>query len=234
MNLSRRRFAQTLALIAWVAAAPVQAGADDHPDTISNPDVAQALRAHLETGVHQAIAALGQKDGFFSDPGRRIGLPKNFAKAERFLRGLGHGHQIDALVLAMNRAAESATPGTEEALIASATQLNPDDAKTILAGGADAAVDYFRKSTEVRLAASLLPAIKMGADKSDLTRAYGDLAGVLARFGVRIKFETIDKYVNEKTLDGIYTRIGEEARNSRANATQYADGTSGRVMDLLK
>lgn len=234
MNPSRRRFVQTLALIAWVAAAPVQAGTDDRRDAISTADVAPALRERLETSTHRAITALGRENGYLSDPGRRIGLPKNFAKAERFLRGLGHGRQIDALVLAMNRAAESAAPSTEAALIASAKQLNLENAKGILAGGDEAAVDYFRESTEAQLAASLLPAIKMGADTSGLARAYGDLAGVLARFGVKSKLETIEEYVNEKMLDGIYTRIGEEARNFRANATQYADGTSGKVIDLLK
>jgi len=35
-----------------------------------------------------AIDRLGREDGYYGNPGIRIGLPKNFAKAERYLRAL--------------------------------------------------------------------------------------------------------------------------------------------------
>jgi hypothetical protein len=234
MNLSRRRFVQALALLPWAGLVHAETQVSDLLAAVSGPEATQALRDSLESGARKAIATLGRENGFFGDPKLKIGLPKNFARAEKFLRSMGYGKKVDDLVLAMNRAAESATPKAQELVVDSIKQMTVSDAKAILTGGDNAATEYFRKTTEVKLAETLMPVVKSVTEKSDLARSYNNLAGTLARFGVKSERSTVESYVNKKALDGIYQRIGEEERNLRANPSQYAGSVLGKVFGLMK
>jgi len=234
MSTTRRRFLQALAALSWAGLAHAQTSANDLLGAISGPEAAQALRDSLEQGARNAIASLGKENGYFADPKRKIGLPKNFAKAERILRSLGHGKKVDDLVLAMNRAAETAAPQAQELVLDAVHKMTVNDAKAILTGGDSAATDYFRKSTESQLAETLMPVVKSVTETSDLARSYNALAGTLAKYGINSEQASVEKYVNKKTLDGIYSRIGEEERSLRANPTQYAGSLLGKVFGLLK
>ena len=147
---------------------------------------------------------------------------------------MGYGKKVDDLVLAMNRAAETAAPKAKDLVIESIRSMSVDDAKSILTGGDNAATEYFRRTTEGQLAEALMPVVKSVTEKSDLARAYNSLAGTLSRFGVKSDQSSVEKYVNKKALDGIYTRIGEEERSLRANPTQYAGSLLGKVFGLMK
>ena len=234
MNPYRRQLVQALVLLPWAGWARAEIGASDLLAAISGPEATQALRDSLERGARNAIASLGRENGYFNDPRLKIGLPKNFAKAERFLRGMGYGKKVDDLVLAMNRAAETAAPKAKDLVIESIRSMSVDDAKSILTGGDNAATEYFRRMTEGQLAEALMPVVKSVTEKSDLARAYNSLAGTLSRFGVKSDQSSVEKYVNKKALDGIYTRIGEEERSLRANPTQYAGSLLGKVFGLMK
>lgn len=230
MSVSRRQFLQALALFPWVSPAP----AGDLLAAISGQDVTQALRDSLEAGARKAIANLGRENGFFGDAKVKIGLPKNFSRAETFLRSLGFGKKVDALVLAMNRAAETATPQAQTLLIDAIRQMRISDAKALLTGGDQAATDYFRRTTETQLAETLMPVIKSVTEQSDLTRAYKSLAGTLAKYGVKSDLNTVENYVSKKALEGIYYRIGEEERSLRADPSQYAGSLIGKVFGNLQ
>lgn len=238
MNTTRRRLLQTCVFLPWVGLASAQVhaqtSATDLLGAISGPEAAQALRDGLDQGARNAIARLGRENGFFADPKLKIGLPKNFAKAEGILRSLGHGKKVDDLVLAMNRAAETAAPQAKNLLLTAVERMSIDDAKAILSGGDNAATDYFRKTTETQLAEQLMPLIKSVTAQSDLARSYKALAGALAKYGLKSEQSTVEGYVNKKALDGIYRVIGEEERNLRANPTQYAGSLLGKVFGLLK
>jgi hypothetical protein len=238
MNATRRRLLQALVVLPWVglvgSPAKAQTSANDLLSAVSGPEVAQALRESLEQGTRKAIAKLGKEDGYFADPKLKIGLPKNFAKAERVLRSLGYGKEVDDLVLAMNRAAETAAPKAQGLVLDAVHRMTVNDAKSILTGGDTAATDYFRKTTESQLAETLMPVVKSVTDKSDFARSYNALAGTLAKFGIKSEQSTVESYVNKKALNGIFSCIGEEERSLRANPTQYAGSLLGKVFGLLK
>lgn len=236
--IARRRFLQACAVLPWLGLAATRAHAESRAaellGAISGQDAVQALRDSLEQGARKAIAQLGRENGYFADPKRKIGLPKNFAKAERILRSLGHGKKVDDLVLAMNRAAETAAPQAQGLVLDAVRKMTVNDAKSILTGGDNAATDYFRKATEPQLTETLMPIVKSVTEKSDLARSYNSLAGTLARFGIKSEQGTVESYVNKKALDGIYTCIGEEERSLRADPAQYAGSLLGKVFGLLK
>jgi len=234
MNPTRRNIVRALVLLPWVGVAQAETSGSDLLAAVSGPEAAKALRESLEQGARQAITTLGRDNGFFGDPSVKIGLPKNFTRAEKFLRSVGYGQKIDDLILAMNRAAETATPKAQELLLESIRKMSINDAKAVLTGGDNAATEYFRKSTEAKLTETLMPVVKSVIEKSDFASAYNGLAGKLSKFGVKSDQQTVERYVNKKALDGIYFRIGEEERRLRANPTRYAGSLLGKVFGLLK
>jgi hypothetical protein len=230
MKFDRRRFLfgmSLLALAPWARAGGL--------DAISGTEASQALRDSLEKGARAALAKLGKENGYFANPKVKIGLPKNFRKAERILRGLGQGKKVDDLVLSMNRAAEAAAPQAQELVLEAAKKMTVQDAKTILTGGDDAATQYFRKTTETQLREKLMPVVKSVTDKSGLARSYNVMSAKLVSLaGIKSELSTVEKYVNEKALDGIYALIAEEERAIRTNPGQYAGSLLGKVFGLLK
>jgi hypothetical protein len=238
VKVQRRYFLLVLALLSWVGNAAAQNLGNylgnGSFSSISVPEATQALRDSLEVGARKAIAQLGRENGYFGDPKLKIGLPKNFTRAERYLRGLGHGQKVDDLILSMNRAAETAAPQAQGLLFDAVRKMTLDDAKGILAGGDTAVTDYFRQSTEKELAETLMPVIKSVTQESDLARSYNNLNAVLKRFGVKSELETVERYVNTKALEGIYLRIGEEERGIRADPAKYAGSLVGKVFGTLK
>jgi hypothetical protein len=230
MILARRRFLQGLFLLAIAPRA-----AAGSLESITGPEATQAVRDTLERGARSALAKLGKEDGYFANPQVRIGLPRNFRKADRILRELGQGKKVDDLVLAMNRAAEAAAPQAQELVVDAVKKMTVEDAKSILAGGDSAATDYFRKATEAQLAEKLLPVIKSVTERSNLARAYDAIAAKLVQLaGINSELSTVENYVNEKALKGIYVLIGEEERSIRSDPARYAGSVLGKVFGLLK
>jgi hypothetical protein len=230
MTRPRRRFLATFALLAfapWASAGGLA--------SISSEEAVQALRDSLEQGANVALARLGRENGYFANPKVKIGLPRNFTKADRILRSLGQGAKVDDLILAMNRAAEAAAPQARELVVDAVRNMSVQDAKDILTGGDGAATAYFRRATEAQLTEKLLPVIKSVTEKSDLARAYDAMAGTLvALAGIQSDLSTVENYVNRRALGGIYALVAEEERAIRANPAQYAGSVLGKVFGMLQ
>lgn len=227
---NRRRFLLGLSLLAlspWVGAGVL--------DGVTEGEAIRALRDSLEKNARAAFAKLGKENGYFANPKVKIGLPKNFRKADRVLRGLGQGRKVDDLILAMNRTAEAAAPQAREVVVEAVRKMVVTDAKTILAEGDDAATRYFRNTTEAELNEKLLPIIRRVAETTDMARAYRALSDTLMGLaGIKSELSTVEAYVNEKALAGIYIQVAEEERAMRANPGVLGGGLSGKVFGLLK
>ena len=203
-------------------------------DGVNSAEATQALRDSLTQAAQAALGRLGRKDGYFANAQVKIGLPRNFRKAERILRLLGQGQQVDDLVLAMNRAAEMAAPAAERLVLSAVKQMEVQDGRPILSASDHAATDYFRKATESRLAGRLLPAIREVAEPSGLTRAYEALAATLVRLaGIKSEQATVEDYVSKKALAGIYAMMAIEEHALRGNAAHHADNVAGEVFSLI-
>lgn len=225
------RLAFLLGLMALVLAPLAWSGA---LDAITSKEAGQALRETLESGARTAIAKLGKENGYLANPKVKIGLPNKYAKADRILRGLGQGKKVDDLVLAMNRAAEAAAPLAQDLVLDAVRKMTVDDAKAILTGGDDAATAYFRKATQEKLNEKMLPVVRSVTEKSDLARSYNVLSGKLVKLaGIKSELSTVESYVNDKALDGLYAMIAEEERTIRANPAQYAGSLLGKVFGSL-
>jgi hypothetical protein len=164
------------------------------------------------------VAKLGVENGFFANPKVKIPLPPSIQRVEGALRAIGMRKQADELVLTMNRAAEAAVPEAKQLLIDSVKKMSVQDAKGILTGGDTAATEYFKRTTSKDLTKRFLPIVKNATDRVGLAQQYNSLAGQGAALGlVKEDQATIEGYVTQKTLDGLYYMIGEQEKAFRQN-----------------
>jgi len=215
-----------------VAAPPVWSlGLND----LTQTEMSGGLKEALTTGASAAVVLLGKRDGFLGNPAVRIPLPPNLAKAEKYMRKFGQGERADELIVAMNRAAEAAVPEAKALLLDAVKTMTVTDAKSILTGGDDAATQFFKRATKEPLAKKFLPIVKHATDRVGLARTYNDFAGSAARFGLLKRGQvTIEDYVTEKALDGLYLMIAEEERAIRQNPVSYGGKLLDRVFGALQ
>jgi hypothetical protein len=186
------------------------------------------LKQALTDGSIAAVGKLGAVGGFLDNPKVKIPLPPALQRIESALRFAGMRKQADDLVVAMNRAAEAAVPEAKTLLVDSVKQMSVQDAKGILTGGDTAATEYFRRTTQAQLTQRFLPIVKKATEKVGLAEQYNSLAGQASQLGLLKKDQsTIEGYVTQKALDGLYLMIAEQEKAFRQNPL-------GATSDIVK
>lgn len=183
---------------------------------LSETDAASGVRAALERGASAAVGRLGRTDGFLGNQSVRIELPGFLNDGAKLLRATGQRRRIDALVTAMNRAAEAAVPQARALLVGAAKSMSVEDAVQIVRGGDTAVTEFFRRKTREPIGEKFLPIVQRATEKVSLAQKYDAVAGQAARLGLlRREDADLNGYVTGKALDGLYFMIGEEERRIR-------------------
>ena len=202
---------------------------------MTNSDAVSGLRGALNEGSIAAVAKLGVENGFFADPQVKIPLPPSIKRVEGALRAVGMRRQADELILTMNRAAEAAVPEAKQLLVDAVKKMSVQDAKGILAGGDTAATEYFKRTTAADLAKRFLPIVKKATDRVGLAQQYNSLAGQGAALGlIQEDQATIEGYVTQKTLDGLYYMIAEQEKGFRKNPLGASSDIVKKVFGALR
>ena len=202
--------------------------------SLSNADASAGLKKALDQGITQAVGKLGVADGFLKNPAVKIDLPPKLAKAEGMMRMLGAGDQLDQLVTSMNRAAEAAVPESMVLLKQALKQMSVQDAKQILTGGNDAATQYFKQTTSVPLKAKFAPIIRRATEKVKLGQTYDAVAQKAVKLGVlKPEDATLESYVTERTLQGLFTMIADEERAIRKDPMGQASSLLKKVFGAV-
>lgn len=197
---------------------------------LSNKDAAAGLKEALGKGAEAAVAQLGRRDGFMGDARVKIPLPDSLRAGEKMMRTFGMGKQADELVETMNRAAESAVVEAKPILVNAVKSMSFADAKEILAGGDDAATQYFKRTTATPIGAKFLPIVKKATAKVQLADKYNQFAGKAAKMGlVDEKDANLDAYVTQKALDGLYLMIAEQEKAIRKDPV----GSGSRLLQTV-
>ena len=203
--------------------------------SLSNGDASSGLRKALGQGIDRAVGKLGAADGFLKNPDVRIPLPAKLEKAEGMLRMVGLGDQADQLVTTMNRAAEAAVPECRPLLTQALKNMSIADAKHILTGGDTAATEYFRTSTSAPLAAKFQPIILKETRKLKLAEQYDQVAEKAVALGLLKPDEaSLESYVTQKTLDGLFFMMGEEEKAIRKDPLGQASSLLKRVFGAVQ
>ncbi|WP_019142583.1 DUF4197 domain-containing protein [Noviherbaspirillum massiliense] len=201
---------------------------------LSNRDAASGLKAALETGSLAAVSKLGIEDGFLKNDKVRITLPDMLERAKPLLKITGHGKRLDELEVAMNRAAESAIPMAKPLLLDAVKSMSVADAKRILTGGETSVTDFFREKTTAPLAVKFLPLVKAVTDRSGLaTRYNAAMAQVSSLNLVPEQQATVEAYVTQRALDGLFYMIGEEEKAIRRDPIGTGSKIIGKVFGSL-
>ena len=202
---------------------------------LSNQDASAGVKAALDKGSELAVAKLGVENGFMNNDKVKIKLPAILEQARPLLKMTGKGQQLDDLVLAMNRAAESAVPMAKPLLLNAVKSMTLTDAKNILTGGDTSVTDFFKAKTSAQLAVKFQPVVKGVTDKVGLSAQYNGVMGQVQKFGAVPEQEaTVEAYVTQKALDGLYLMIADEEKAIRQNPLESGSKVIGKVFGLLK
>ncbi|HJV85974.1 MAG TPA: DUF4197 domain-containing protein [Noviherbaspirillum sp.] len=202
-------------------------------DALSNQDASSGLKAALEKGAVSAVAKLGVPGGFLDNEKVKIQLPPILEQARPVMKLTGRGQQLDDLVVSMNRAAEAAVPMAKPMLLNAIKSMSVADAKQILTGGDTSVTDFFRAKTSSQLTTSFLPVVKKITDRSDLSAKYNSAMGQVSKLGMGSKQATVEEYVTQRALDGLYTMIAEEEKAIRRDPLGTGSKIIGKVFGAL-
>jgi len=233
-SLSRRSLIRQAFAASALAFAALSAQALSFGD-LSNQDASAGLKAALDKGSELAVAKLGTENGFMNNDRVKIQLPKILEQARPLLKMTGRGQQLDDLVVAMNRAAESAVPMAKPLLINAVKSMTLTDAKNILTGGDTSVTDFFKEKTSAQLATKFQPVVKGVTDKVGLSAQYNSVMGQVQKFGkVDPQEATVEAYVTQKALDGLYLMIADEEKAMRQDPLGSGSKAISKVFSLLK
>ncbi|AMP08195.1 hypothetical protein CAter282_0379 [Collimonas arenae] len=202
---------------------------------LSNQDASSGLKAALQKGADVAVSKLGVENGFLNNDKVKIGLPGILEKAQPILKMTGKGQQLDDLVVSMNHAAESAVPLAKPLLMNAVKSMSVTDAKNILTGGDTSVTDFFKQKTSAELGQKFLPIVKGVTDRNGLSAQYNAIMGQVGKTGmVPAQQSTVEGYVTQRALDGLYTIIGEEEKAIRQDPVGAGSAIIGKVFGALK
>lgn len=196
--------------------------AQDQKTTISG------LKEALSIGTEKAVKSVSRVDGYFSNELIKILLPEKVQKVADIVGKLGYQQQVDNLILAMNRAAETAAPKATALFVEAIKEMSFDDARKILQGGDTAATEYFKGKTSEKLYDQFKPVVVSSMNKVGVAKAYKDLMTPYQSMPFASKDSMdLDHYVTNKALDGLFTMVAAEEKKIRTDP-------AARVTDLLK
>ncbi len=202
---------------------------------LSQNQAGDSLKAVLEQSTRFAVEQLSQPGGFNNNPDVHIELPGNLGKAARTMKMLGKSKQVNALEDSMNRAAEAAIPEAQALLLEAIKNMSLADAKDILQGPNNSATQYLDRSSREQLRNRFLPLVEQATQSSGLAKKYNNFAGQAASFGViETKDASIENYVTEQALDGLFTIMGQQEASIRDNPAQAATDMAKKVFELLR
>ena len=222
-------------LLSCIAALAISSPATAGLDDITDAEALRGVRQALTDGSLAAVARLGVENGYFGNPKVKIPLPPSLQRVERGLRTFGMRRDANELVLTMNRAAEAAVPEAKQLLTDAVRKMSVQDAKGILSGGDTAATDYFRRATRTQLTQRFLPIVKRATDRVGLAQQYNSLAEQGAALGLMKEDEaSIERYVTQKAVDGLYFMIGEQEKAFRRDPVGATSSIVRKVFGALE
>lgn len=191
-------------------------------------EVAEGLKEALIKGVSWGADLVSQTDGYFGNPEIKIPFPPDVKKVEDRLRQIGLGSEVDKFILTLNRGAEDAAREAKPIFVDAIKSMTIEDAWGILRGEDDAATQYLRRTTGIRLEEKFKPVIKASLDKVNATRYYSDIVTTYNRIPLAEKVNpNLDDYATQKAIDGLFIMIAKEEKRIREDPV-------ARTTELLK
>lgn len=195
---------------------------------LSNDEIVKGLREALDIGSKNASGSAAKPDGFLKNNLIKIPFPKEAKVVETKARQFGMGSQVDRFVTTMNRAAEEASKEAAPVFVQAIKTMTITDGVNILKGGDNAATTYLKGKTSTELTNKFSPIVKKAIQKVELTKYWKPLITAYNKIpGVKKQNPDLDRYVTEKTLEGLFTLLAQEEAKIRKDPM-------AQVTDLLR
>jgi hypothetical protein len=195
--------------------------------SLTNEEVVSGLKEALKVGTEKGTNKLSAIDGYFKDAAIKVLMPAEAQKAEKTLRNMGLGRQVDNAILSMNRAAEDAAKSAAPIFINAIKGMSFQDALGILRGGDNAATNYLKDKTTISLTEAFRPVIENSLKKVDATKHWNTVFTTYNKFSAEKVNPDLAAYVTEKALFGIFYQVAQEEQKIRKDPL-------ARTSDILK
>ena len=191
------------------------------PQDVASLSPSQAgggLHEALSRGISASVAETGKPGGFENNPLIKIVMPDKLRSVEKGLRAMGMGSQVDAFEHSMNAAAEQAAPAAQPILMDALKSMTFEDAKGIVAGGNTAGTDYFKRTSSDGVSTAFRPIIDQAMTSTGVSTQFEQLMASAPKmpFGKTPTFD-IKAYVLQKSVEGLFTMMGQEETKIRTN-----------------
>ena len=196
---------------------------------ITENEAGQGIKEALSQGVTNAVLNLNKTDGFFGSEFYKMLLPPDAKKVEKTLRSIGMGAEVDKAILSINRGAEDAVGYARPIFMDAIKQMTLSDAFDIIKGSKDAATNYFKEKTKLKLIEAFAPSVRSSLDKVNATKYYSNIINSYNSLPTTFKKINPDltSYVVGKAVDALFDQVAKEEANIRANPV-------ARTTDILK
>lgn len=199
--------------------------------SLTEGDVANGLKEALEKGCQSAISKGGVLNGYYKNPTIFIPFPEEANKVKEYALKAGLKNQVEDFEMKMNRAAEDASAVAQPLLMKAVLEMTIQDAWSILKGTDHAATSYLKNKTYTSLYAQFSPISKKAIDDVGVMQYWNPLASTYNKTtfltGEKKVNPDLDKYITERTLDGLFLLISHEEKLIRKDPL-------ARTTDLLQ
>jgi hypothetical protein len=181
-------------------------------------EAGQGIKGALNIGIKKAVEEVSQVDGYFLNPEIKIPIPEEAKGAEKKLRAIGLGGEVDKAVESINRAAEDAAQEALPIFLDAIKELTITDAINIVSGKEDAATTFLKRSTSDDLTAKFQPIIKVSLEKVDATKYWKDIMTAHNRLPFVKKINPdLEEYATQKAIEGLFIMVAKEELEIRKN-----------------
>jgi hypothetical protein len=157
-------------------------------------------------------------------------LPEKLEKVGNTLRKVGLGSLVDDFESKMNASAEEAASKAAPIFANAVRSMSFADAMGILKGGPTAATDYFKAKTSDQLRAMYEPIVRAKMDQLGTARLYNSLMAKYDAIPLTSKPDfSLDAYVTDKALDGLFSKLGDMETDIRENPAARTTALLKRV-----
>ncbi len=198
---------------------------------LTSEEIIRGLKEALIVGAGNTAEATSKTDGFYKNDLIRIPFPQEAVKVKTTLEDIGLGSLTRDFEQALNRAAEEASKRALPIFKDAVMNMTISDGMSILRGDDNAATEYLRKSTSDALTAEFSPVVQRAVQAVEVTKYWNPIVSAYNRTtlltGERAVNPDLDKYITEKTLEGLFRMIEIEEKKIRKDPV-------ARVTDILK
>lgn len=195
--------------------------------SLSLDQVTSGIVELLNVGSTNATNQGGQTGGFLNNSLIKILFPQSSDFVDVALRDHGYGAKSDSLIYHLNRTAENTSTKALPIFKNAISGMSILDAFSILNGGDNAATNYLKSKSYSQIVSTYKTDVDGASSK--LNAAWTDCKDTYAALPITHQPVTTDisQYTTEKSVDGLFTLLGQEE-------TKIRHDPNAQTSDILK